>query len=571
MKLYNDSRLDASRIDLATLAMSFVTVLVAFLILFPLVMLLYGSFWTERPGFPGNFTLANYLTAYGDIDTYKLFFNTALLIGSKTIFAGIVALTLAWIVARTDTPYRSMLETLIIIPFFVPGIMEAVGWIMLLSPKTGSLNVFLRNLFGLQASPFNIYSLWGIIWVMSLGSVSFLFIFFVTALRNMDAALEEAAAASGAGPIRTAISITFPMIAPVVLGASFFSFIRAMDAFEVPVLLGLPAGVFVFGNRIYAAIEYDFPVNYGLATALGASFFVLMMVLLRIQHKLLRGKEFFVISGKGYKAQVINLGRFRYVTFAICIVYFILATGLPISQVIVGSFLKVFGMTQWDMLTLDNYTTIITDVLLWRSLTNTVIVGGAAAVMTILLSSLVAYITTRTKYRGRNALDLICWLPNAIPGIVAGVGMLWAYITLPFPLFGTPYLLVIVFVTIGLPVGVRLMSGVMLQLSPELEECSMAHGATWGQTFRKIVLPLLKPALAAGILILFVNFSRAVSTTILFAVHGTELLAVTLFKYSQSGSRLGLVSALAVVLTIVNVTAMLVARRLGAFGNQAGR
>jgi iron(III) transport system permease protein len=546
-------------------------VIVAFLILFPLGMLLYGSFWTERPGFPGNFTLANYRTAYGDIDTYKVFFNTALLIGSKTIFAGIIALTLAWIVARTDTPYRSMLETLIIIPFFVPGIMEAVGWIMLLSPKTGTLNVFLRDLFGLQASPFNIYSLWGIIWVMSLGSVSFLFIFFVTALRNMDAALEEAAAASGAGPIRTALSVTFPMIAPVVLGATFFSFIRAMDAFEVPVLLGLPAGVFVFGNRIYAAIEYDFPINYGLATALGASFFVLMMVLLRIQHKLLRGKEFFVISGKGYKAQVINLGRFRYLTFAVCIGYFILATGLPISQVITGSFLKVFGMTQWDMLTLENYTTIITDVLLWRSLTNTVMIGGGAAVLTILLSSLVAYITTRTKYRARAPLDLICWLPNAIPGIVAGVGMLWAYITLPFPLFGTPYLLVIVFVTIGLPVGVRLMSGVMLQLSPELEECSMAHGATWAQTFRKIVLPLLKPALAAGILILFVNFSRAVSATILFAVHGTELLAVTLFKYSQSGSRLGLVSALAVVLTIVNVTAMLVARRLGAFGNQAGQ
>jgi iron(III) transport system permease protein len=571
MKLYNGARLEARKIDIATVAMSFVTVVVAFLILFPLGMLLYGSFWTERPGFPGNFTLANYVTAYGDIDTYKVFFNTALLIGSKTIFAGIIALALAWIVARTDTPYRSMLETLIIIPFFVPGIMEAVGWIMLLSPKTGTLNVFLRDLFGLQASPFNIYSLWGIIWVMSLGSVSFLFIFFVTALRNMDAALEEAATASGAGPIRTALSVTFPMIAPVVLGASFFSFIRAMDAFEVPVLLGLPAGVFVFGNRIYAAIEYDFPINYGLATALGASFFVLMMVLLRIQHKLLRGKEFFVISGKGYKAQVINLGRFRYLTFAVCIGYFILATGLPISQVVTGSFFKVFGMTQWDMLTLENYTTIITDVLLWRSLTNTVMVGGVAAVLTILLSSLVAYITTRTKYRARAALDLICWLPNAIPGIVAGVGMLWAYITLPFPLFGTPYLLVIVFVTIGLPVGVRLMSGVMLQLSPELEECSLAHGATWAQTFRKIVLPLLKPALAAGILILFVNFSRAVSATILFAVHGTELLAVTLFKYSQSGSRLGLVSALAVVLTIVNVTALLVARRLGAFGNQAGQ
>ena len=144
--------------------------------------------------------------------------------------------------------------------------------------------------------------------------------------------------------------------------------------------------------------------------------------------------------------------------------------------------------------------------------------------------------------------------------------MLWAYIMVPVPLFGTLTLLVIVFITIGLPVGVRLMSGVMGQLSPELEECSMVHGATWGQTFRKIILPLLKPALAAGILILFVNFSRAVSTTILFSVHGTELLAVTLFKYSQVGTRLGLVSALAVVLTVINVTAMLVARRLGAFG-----
>jgi iron(III) transport system permease protein len=568
VKLFQSAHVQTGKINRASLAMSFVTLLVSFLILFPLVMLIYGSFWTERPGFPGDFTLANYTTAYGDLDTYKVFLNTALLIGAKTIFAGIIALALAWIIARTDTPCRALLETLIIIPFFIPGIMEAIGWIMLLSPKTGTLNVYLRELFGMQRPPFNIYSLWGIIWVMSLGSVSFLFIFFVTALRNMDAALEEAAAAAGAGPVRTALTITLPMIAPVVLGASFFSFIRAMDAFEVPVLLGLPAGVFVFGNRIYAAIEYDYPVNYGLATALGASFFVIMLVLLRIQYRLLGGKEFFLITGKGYKPQVVRLGRFKYVTFVCCIGYFLLATALPLSQVVLGSFLRVFGMNQWDMLTLENYTTIVTDPLVWRSLKNTVIVGGGAAVLTILVCSLVAYITTRTKFKGRQALDLICWLPNAVPGIVAGVGMLWAYIMLPLPLFGTLTLLVIVFVTMGTPVGVRLMSGVMLQLSPELEECSMAHGASWSQTFRRIVLPLLKPALAAGVLILFVNFSRAVSTTILFAVHGTELLAVTLFKYSQSGSRLGLVSALAVVLTVVNVTAMLLARRLGAFGKQ---
>jgi iron(III) transport system permease protein len=548
--------------------MSLVTGLVAFLILFPLAMLLYGSFWTSRPGFPGTFTLENYLTAYGDYETYQLLFNTALMIGAKTVIAGTIALLLAWIVARTDTPCKGFLETLIVIPFFIPGILEAVGWIMLLSPKTGTLNVFLKDLFGLKEPPFNIYSLAGIIWVMSLGSVSFLFLFFVTALRSMDASLEEAAAISGAGPIRTALTITFPMIAPVVLGASFFSFIRAMDAFEVPVLLGLPANVFVFGNRIYAAIEYDFPVNYGLATALGASLFVLMMGLLLFQSKFLHGKEFFVITGKGYKPQVVNLGRFKYATLAVCLLYFVVATGLPFSQVIVGSFLRVFGIIQWDMVTLENYKTIVSDPSLYRGLKNTVMLGGGAAFLTVLLSSVVAYITTRTKYAGRNALDLICWLPNAIPGIVAGVGMLWAYITLPIPLYGTLFLLVIVFITVGLPIGVRLMSGVMIQLSPELEECSMAHGASWATTFKRIVLPLLRPAMAAGVLILFVNFSRAVSTTLLFAQHGTELLAVILFRYSQSGTRLGIVSALAVVLAIINVMAMLLARRLGAFGQQ---
>jgi len=551
--------------------MSLVTGLVAFLILFPLAMLLYGSFWTSRPGFPGSFTLENYLTAYGDYETYRLLFNTALMIGAKTVIAGIIALLLAWIVARTDTPCKGLLETLIVVPFFIPGILEAVGWIMLLSPKTGTLNVFLKDLFGLQQPPFNIYSLAGIIWVMSLGSVSFLFLFFVTALRSMDASLEEAAAISGAGPMRTALTITFPMIAPVILGASFFSFIRAMDAFEVPVLLGLPANVFVFGNRIYAAIEYDFPVNYGLATALGASLFVLMMGLLFFQSKFLGGKEFFVITGKGYKPQLVSLGRFKYATLAACLLYFVVATGLPFSQVIVGSFLRVFGIIQWDMVTLENYKTIISDPSLYRGLKNTVMLGGAAAFLTVLLSSVVAYITTRTKYAGRNALDLICWLPNAIPGIVAGVGMLWAYITLPVPLYGTLLLLVIVFITVGLPIGVRLMSGVMIQLSPELEECSMAHGATWATTFRRIVLPLLRPALAAGVLILFVNFSRAVSTTLLFAQHGTELLAVILFRYSQSGTRLGIVSALAVILAIINVTAMLLARRMGAFGSQPTR
>jgi iron(III) transport system permease protein len=381
----------------------------------------------------------------------------------------------------------------------------------------------------------------------------------------MDASLEESARTSGAGAFRTAVTITLPLVAPVILGAGMLSFIRAMDAFEVPVLLGLPAKVLVFSNRIYAAIQYDYPVNYGLATALGVTFFVLVMALIVFQNRVLRGRGFAIVSGKGYKPQVVKLGRLRYVTFGLCVLYIVLSTVLPLSQVLVGSFLRVFGLPRWDLFTLANYTALLSDVTLWRSLINTFIVCGLAAAVTVLLCTLIAYTTTRTKFVGRRALDVITWLPWAIPGIVAGLGMLWAYITLPVQLYGTLLLLVIVLLTTGLPLGVRLMSGVMLQLGNELEESSRVHGASWEYTFRHIVLPLLKPALAGAFLLLFVGFSRAVSATILFAGPGTELLATSMFSYSQAG-RFEIVSALAITLMLINLVCLVIARRMGAFG-----
>lgn len=556
------------RFNSGFVAMSAVTALVAFLVLFPLGMLLYGSFWTTRPGFAGAFTLDNYIKAYTNTETYQLLLTTVLLIGAKTIVAVVLATALAWIVTRTDTPFRGTLEVLATLPFFIPGLLEAIAWIMLLSPNTGTINVWLRGVFGLEGAPFNVYSLGGMIWVMSLGSTSFIFLLVVNALRNMDSSLEESARASGAGAIRTALTVSLPLVAPIILSAGMLSFIRAMDSFEVPVLLGLPAKVFVFSNRIYAAVQYDYPVNYGLATALGVSFFVLMIALIWLQNKYLHGKDFSIVTGKGYKPRVVRLGRFKYVTLAFCILYFVFATALPLSQVVIGSFLKVFSLPRWDLFTFDNYLAILSDLTLWRGLINTFVVCGAAAAVTVLLCTMVAYINTRTQFVGRKALDSISWLPWAIPGIVAGLGMLWAYITLPLPLYGTLVLLVIVLLTTGLPLGTRLMSGVMVQLGRELEESSRVHGASWQYTFTHVVAPLLRPALAGAFLLLFVGFSRAVSATILFVGPGTELLAVTLFSYSQAG-RFQIVSALAIVLMVINVTALVVARKLGAFGEGA--
>ncbi|MBV9602346.1 MAG: iron ABC transporter permease [Chloroflexi bacterium] len=555
------------RLNAGFAAMSLLTVVVAFLVLFPICMLLFGSFWTARPGFPGTLTLQNYIAAYTSLETYQVLVTTVLLMGGKTVLAVALATTLAWIVTRTDTPGRGLLEVLITLPFFIPGLLEAIGWIELLSPNAGTINVWLRSTLGLP-SAFNIYSLGGMIWVLSLGSTSFIFLLVVNALRNMDASLEESARASGAGAVRTALTVTLPLMAPIILSAGLLSFIRAMDAFEVPVLLGLPAKVMVFSNRIYAAVEYDYPVNYGLATALGVSFVALMLVLIYFQNRLLRGRDYSVVTGKGYKPRVVRLGRFRYVTLAFCLLYFGIATLLPLSQVFIGSFLKVFGLPRADLFTFDNYLAILSDATLWRGLINTFIVCGAAAAVTVLLCALIAYTFTRTHFIGRRPLEILSWLPWAIPGIVAGLGMLWAYITLPVPLYGTLLLLVIVLLTTGLPLGSRVMSGSMVQFGRELEESSRVHGAGWLYTFTHILAPLLKPALAGAFLLVFVSFSRAVSTTILFVGPGTELLAVTLFSYSQAG-KFAIVSALAIVLMLINVTALVIARRMGAFGDGA--
>ncbi len=535
------------------------TLAVGFLVLYPLGTLLLASFWSAAPGRPGFFTLVNYVQAYSTPETYALFANTMLLMGVKTIIATALAVALAFIVVRTDTPGRRLLELLITVPFFIPGILEAIGWIMLLSPKTGTINAIAgRPLF-------NIYSLGGMIWVLAVNSTAFIFLLVVNALRAMDASLEESARASGASGWQVATRVTLPLVAPAILGAGTLSFIRALEAFEVPVLIGIPAKVFVFSNRIYAAVDYDTPSNFGLATALGVSFIALTLGLVVFQNRVLGGRQFTLISGKGYQPREFKLGPARYVTFAFCVLFFFVATVLPLSQLALGSVSRTFGLWDASSLTGTHYARLVTDPQLWRGLRNTLAVGGASAAVAMALCSLVAYVIHRTKFAGRQALDFLSWLPWTIPGVVAGLGLLWAYISFPVRIYGTVILLGVAFVTGAIPLGVRLMSGVMVQVGAELEESARVHGARWEQTYRRVVLPLVRPALLAGAVILFVTFSRALSSVVLLTGPGTEVLSVVLFKYFNSG-RLEVVCALAMVMLAINLGGLAVARRLGFFG-----
>jgi len=538
---------------------------VSILVLYPVLMLLYGSFRSAAPGDPGFWTLQNYVTAYSDPETYKLFFNTFWIVGAQTLFSAIVAIFFAWVVTRTDTPWRGLITTFMVIPFFIPSILEVFAWALLLSPRTGLLNIFVSWLFGLDEPPFNIYSLGGLIWAWTITSGPTKFLLIAAAFRAMDSSLEEAALASGSSPIGVFFRITLPLMAPTVLGASLLTLVRGMESFELPVILGLPAGIFVFTNKIYEALEFGYPPEYGLATALAVTLFCMTAVLVFLQNRLLSGKSFTVIGGKGYRPMILTLGKWRYVTFGVCALYFVVATVLPMSQLILGSFLRVFGLYEWQALTLENYYALFQDELVWRSMTNSFLLGGLAAFLTMIIASAVAYVVTKTNFRGRKALDLISWIPWTVPGLVLGLGMLWAYIRLPYPfeLYGTLGILLVAFVTSGIPLGVRLASGGLMQIGAELEESAWVHGASWLQAFRTITLRLMAPIFAAGMLILFVTFVRSLGPVVLLYGHGTELLSVTMFLYWLRGD-LGAVCALSLVLLVIILVPLIVARLLTA-------
>jgi iron(III) transport system permease protein len=547
-------------------------VAVSFIVLYPVLMLLYGSVRSAAPGDPGFFTLRHYVEAYGDPETYRLFLNTFFIVGAQTVLSAIVAIFFAWVVTRTDTPCRGFITLFMVIPFFIPSILEVFAWALLLSPRTGLLNIGVTWLFGLEEPPFNIYSLGGLIWTWTVTSGPTKFLLIVGAFRAMDSSLEEAALASGSSPAGVFLRITLPLMAPTVFGASLLTLVRGMESFELPVILGLPAGIFVFTNKIYEALEFGYPPKYGLATALAVTLFIMTAALIFIQSRLLGGRSFAVISGKGYRPVITSLGKWRYLTLLICVVYFVVATVLPLSQLVLGSFLEVFGLYEWQALTLEHYRTIFRDALVWRSMKNSFLLAGSAAFLTMLLSSIVAYIVTKTTFAGRKTLDIISWIPWTVPGLVLSLGMLWAYIRLPYPLeiYGTLWILFVAFMTNGIPLGVRLASGGLSQISSELEESAWVHGASWFCAFRTITLKLMAPVFFAGTLILFVSFIRLLGPVILLYGHGTELLSVAIFLYWQRGEP-GTVCALSLILLVIILVPLAVARLFGATRAEQGR
>ena len=547
----------------------FVGVVIAYLSLSPTLMLFYGSFRSKPLGVPGDFTLAHYISAYADPLTYQLLFNSFIFAGGSALLATALAATLAWISIRTNAPGRRLFELISIVPNIFPPVMLAVSWTVLLSPRTGLINRLFMQIFDLSEAPLNLYSLWGMIYVEALITVPLAFLMVSASLYSMDPALEESARVAGSSNAQIAWRITLPIVRPALLASAMLNFVRAIESFDTPAIIALPARIEVFTTKIYREAIGAFPPNQNLAAAYAVSLLAVTMVFVYFYRRLTaRSERYVTVTGRGYRPMIIDLGKWRYAASALASVILILIVVLPFLVLIYVSFITyihVPGAKTWELLTLDNYWSNLTDARTYRALKNSLFLAVVGATLCMLLAAITAWVTTKTKAAGRGLIEALTFIPWAFPGTALAIGLLWTYVYVPLPIYGTLWILLIGYITRFLPYGLRTMTSTIVQLHDDLQQASMVCGASFLTTFRRILLPLLRPGFIAGWIILATIYLREFSTSIFLYSPGAEPLGPLLYHFYVDGN-LGPMCSLALIVSVVCIVLILGAKKIAAAG-----
>jgi iron(III) transport system permease protein len=549
-----------------------ITLFLLFLILVPVTRLLVNSFQVGHPAMPQGWTLQNYMAAYSMPLFYQALGTTLWLAAVGTFVTLVIAVLFAWLIERTDMPLRNLAWTLILIPMAIPGVLFALGWALLLAPKTGAMNVILRGALGaigieVVDGPLNIYTLWGLIFLDGLRGVTTVFLMVVGAFRMMDPSLEEAARVSKAGPAATFFQVTLPALLPAILAAGIYSFISSMESFEAPLAVGLRGGIFVLSTLIYFTTRLQAPFEYGLGAVFGVSYMVLMVILLFGYRRIVRHSErFSTITGKGFRPRVIALGKWRYAALGLFIVYFMLAVLAPFAVLLWTSFLPSYRVPSLDALslvTLKNYFEVFDTPRVFFVLWNTFILMVIASSATMLLAFIVSWIIVRSRVKAKGLLDSLVFIPHAIPGIVVALALMMAYLSAPLRytgIYGTVWILAMGLIVSYISFGTRIMNSAIMQIHKELEQAAYVCGATSMRTLFAVTLPLLFPAFAAGWVWVAVHSLRSFSIPLMLASRNNEVFAVLLWEYWSSGTA-PLAAALGVLLILTLIPLTLVMRR----------
>jgi iron(III) transport system permease protein len=541
-----------------------VGVIIAFLSLYPTVFLFYGSLVDAPLGVPGHFTLHNYVRAYSDPEAYPLLLNSFIFGVGASGLSIVFALTLAWITIRTNAPFRRLFELTAIVPNILPPILVSISWVLLLNPSNGLINAAIVNFFGVEKGPFNIYSIPGLIFVEALVLTPLAFLVIAAALKGMDPSLEESAKTLGSGEFGVMRRITFPLIRPAILAAGTLNFVRAVESFDTPAIIALPARIEVFTTKIWREALGSFPTNHNLAAAYGVGILTIALTFVYIYRRFTSQVESFsTVTGKGFRPHQIDLGRWRYAASGIALLLLIMLVVLPMLVLLLVALLPYYHVPTWETwhrLTFDHFRYIWATSRVHKAFLNSMLLALGGATLCMLLATFASYITVRTKIAARGLLEGLVFIPWAFPGTALALGLLWAYVDFPVPIYATLWIILIAYVTRFLPYGLRAVSSTIIQVHKELEEASIVCGAGFLATFRRVLIPMMRPGVMAGWIILVTIFMREFSATLFLYSPGSEPLGPLLYFLYLDGMR-GRVAAIGLVISAISVILIAVAQR----------
>ena len=538
----------------------------------PFIMLVYSSFTADKDKLPfetTSFSFANYIHIVQEAKTWEVIGTTAAFtLGATAIGVGL-AMFLAWLIERTDVPGRRFLFVATLIPMAIPSMIYAMAWIQLGGPNNGLVNMTLVNV-GLGFFQFNVFSLWSMIVIQGLSLASHAYLLIAVAFRTFDTSWEEQSFICGRGRFATLMSITLPMLKPALLAAALFFTVVSMETFDIPVTLGLTSHVQVVSTQIYWSThpESGRLPDYGLASALAVFLVGIAFVLIHLYQRATRhAKRFVTITARGYRPRRIPLGSWRWPLFSVAMIFVIVAVALPLFILVWRSMLRFYqypSMAAFNLLNFNSYRNIFNDPDLPKVLANTTQMALLAAGATTALAAATAWQVVRGSIGAawRRRLNTLAFFPQSLPGVVVGLALIFIYLWLPVPIYGTLWIIGLAMVTRFLAYGVGTLIAAQMQISTELEEASQIAGAGRMRTYVQIVLPLIFPALVAAFLWVLIHIVRELGLSLMLYTLQSQVLSTKIWLLWENGR---VADACATgVLTVIALLALLCLPVVGA-------
>ncbi len=553
LKVKHLPRLDSKFIVIA------VSVLVLlYFIVFPMLVLIYDSFVVD-----GAINFSNYRNVYSQNVNWKALTNTVELSILVMIASVIITFPLAWLIGRTDLPGKKKFRTILVGSYMIPPYVGAIAWVQLLNPSVGYLNEIFKTIFHLTAAPFNIYTIGGLAWVLTLFYSPFAFITISRAMEKMDPTLEEAARISGASPLRTLLDVTLPLMAPSIVAGGLLVFIAAGSAFGIPAIVGMPGNIEVMTTRIVTFVYMGDEKGIRDATALAVSLMVIANFLLFFMSWMLSRKDYTTISGKSTRPNMVELGKYKHLAFGIVSVYSFVAVILPIGSILMTSFLKSMskGIT-WSNFGIEPWIPVITSAQYMESIGRSLVYGVIAACIGTVLAVFVAYLSVKTNITGRSLPDLLVVLGGSTPSIVIALALIITFSgNYGLNIYSTMWILIVSYLIKYMTMSVRTVAASLSQVHSSLEEAALNSGASWLRTCKDIIVPLIAPSIVAGWFLIFMpSFYELTMSNLLYGAD-TKTIGVLLYEL-QTYADTQNASVLSVIILVIVLAGNLILNKI---------